>query len=67
MRATIIQQLKPNDSSSIYHIFERLNTGGVNLNPMEIRQCIGYQPFIQMLEQVDRVDSWRAVLGKYRG
>jgi Protein of unknown function DUF262 len=64
MRATIIQQLKPDDSSSIYHIFERLNTGGVNLNPMEIRQCIGYQPFIKMLQEINHADSWRALLGK---
>ena len=64
MRSTIIQQLKPNDSSSIYHIFERLNTGGVNLNPMEIRQCIGYQPFIQILQQLNRSASWRSLIGQ---
>jgi Protein of unknown function DUF262 len=64
MRATIIQQLKPDDSSSIYHIFERLNTGGVNLNPMEIRQSIGYQPFIAVLRQLNKLDAWRAIIGQ---
>ena len=39
LRATIIQQLNPDDESSIFHIFERLNTGGKNLNPMEVRRC----------------------------
>jgi hypothetical protein len=64
MRATVIQQLRPDYNSSIYHIFERLNTGGVNLNPMEIRQCLGYQPFIKLLQELNRNDSWRALLGK---
>ncbi|MFZ5981682.1 MAG: DUF262 domain-containing protein, partial [Candidatus Zixiibacteriota bacterium] len=32
LRATIVQQLSPEDDSSIYHVFERLNTGGLNLN-----------------------------------
>jgi hypothetical protein len=64
MRATIIQQLKPDDSSSIYHIFERLNTGGVNLNPMEIRQSIGYQPFISVLRDLNKLDAWRGLLGQ---
>ena len=64
MRATIIHHFKPDDSSSIYHIFERLNTGGVNLNPMEIRQCIGYQPFIETLQELNRLESWRTLIGK---
>jgi len=63
MRATIIQQLSPDDNSSIYQIFERLNTGGVNLNPMEVRRCVSYGPFIQLLEEVNNHPSWRNCLG----
>ena len=64
MRATIIQQLSPDDNSSVYHIFERLNTGGVNLNPMEVRKCISYGPFISRLEKTNSASSWRTCLGK---
>ena len=39
LRATVVQQLGPHDDSSVFHIFERLNTGGINLNPMEIRSA----------------------------
>ncbi|QJB68209.1 DUF262 domain-containing protein [Parasphingorhabdus halotolerans] len=64
LRATIIQQINPLDDTSIYHVFERLNTGGVNLNPMEVRQCVSYGPFIEGLKQINEVDSWRKIIGK---
>ncbi len=41
IHATIIKQNVPlDDDSSIYHIFERLNTGSVPLQPQEIRSAI---------------------------
>ena len=40
LRAVVIQQTNPKDNSSIYKIFERLNTGGLRLNAMEVRQCV---------------------------
>lgn len=64
LRATIIQQLDPEDDSSIYHIFERLNTGGVNLNPMEIRKCVYRGPFYALLEELNGNELWQAILGR---
>ena len=63
LRATIIQQLDPHDDSSIYYIFERLNTGGVNLNPMEVRRCVYYGDFIRRLEELNSYEPWRRILG----
>ncbi|QVM98585.1 DUF262 domain-containing protein [Pseudomonas sp. SORT22] len=63
LRATIIQQLDPHDDSSIYYIFERLNTGGINLNPMEVRRCVYYGDFIRRLENMNLNSSWRKILG----
>ena len=41
LRATIIKQMNPKkDVTSIYHIFERLNTGGMRLLDQEVRNCI---------------------------
>ncbi|MCG8349494.1 MAG: DUF262 domain-containing protein, partial [Chloroflexales bacterium] len=42
IHATVIKQEDPKeeDSSSIYYIFERLNTGGMSLQPQEIRASI---------------------------
>ena len=63
MRATIIQQLEPKDKTSIYSIFERLNTGGVNLSPMEVRMCVSAGKFIDMLSRLNRHPNWRKIYG----
>lgn len=64
MRAVIIQQLDPGDDSSIYHIFERLNTGGMNLNPMEIRQCVSFGRFVDVLKEMNSDENWMKIVGK---
>jgi len=64
MRATIIQQLNPDDKSSIYYIFERLNTGGVNLNPMEVRMCIAEGTFTELLRELNDLSDWRHLIQK---
>lgn len=64
LRATIIQQLSPDDDTSVYQIFERLNTGGVNLNPMEIRQSVSYGPFVDVLKSMNMDADWQTILGR---
>lgn len=64
LRATVVQQLDPEDDSSIYHVFERLNTGGVNLNPMEVRKCVYFGDYFQLLEELNEYPAWRKILGK---
>jgi hypothetical protein len=66
LRATVIQQLHPGDHSSVYLIFERLNTGGTQLNPMEIRKCLYTGPAYQLLETLNATSDWRGLLGKPR-
>lgn len=62
LSATIIRQSQPNDDSSIYKIFERLNTGGEKLNNMEVRRCIAYGRFLKLLEDVNENNSWKQIL-----
>lgn len=64
LRATVVQQLDPQDDSSVYHIFERLNTGGINLNPMEIRKCVYFGDFFLHLEELNTFEPWRLLIGK---
>ena len=63
LRAIVIQQTNPKDNSSIYHIFERLNTGGIRLNPMEVRQCVYESEFLSDLKTLNEMPEWQKLLG----
>lgn len=65
LRAVNIRQLAPNDqSTSMYHIFERLNTGGTPLKPQEIRNCVYHGGIIDVLNNLNIDDNWRIIIGK---
>jgi len=64
LRAFVVRQLNPQDTTSAYHIFERLNTGGTHLVSQEIRNCIFSGPFNELLSSLNGKSSWRKVFGK---
>ncbi len=62
IHATVVRQDKPtDDNSSIYQIFERLNTGGEHLTPQEIRACIYHGKFNELLHELNEYEPWRLV------
>ncbi len=64
IHSTIVKQDAPSeDNSSIYMIFERLNTGGTPLQPQEIRACVYYGAFNELLTKLTENASWRAIFG----
>lgn len=64
LHATVIKQETPDDDeSSIYMVFERLNTGGTPLQPQEIRACIYYGPFNEFLSELVAQPAWREIFG----
>lgn len=64
IRNIIVKQLRPSDGdSSVYEMFSRLNSGGVNLRPQEIRSSLYYSPFMAMLAEFNLTEHWRSVLG----
>ena len=63
LRVIVIEQLDPEDDTSIYHIFERLNTGGTGLTPQEIRNCTSHGPFNDLLAKLNQDRSWRDIFG----
>jgi Protein of unknown function DUF262 len=65
IHATIVRQDEPTeDQSSIYVIFERLNAGGVNLQPQEVRVALYHGEFVRVLRELNDVDKWRALYGR---
>lgn len=65
LRAMNIRQLNPvGESTSAYHIFERLNTGGTPLRPQEIRNCVFRGRFSKLLKEANKNDNWRKIIGR---
>lgn len=64
IHATIVKQDEPSeDNSSIYLIFERLNTGGMLLQPQEIRSAIYQGEFADLLKHLNDYPAWRELYG----
>jgi hypothetical protein len=65
IHATVVKQDVPDDNeSSIYLIFERLNSSGRPLTPQEIRACIYYGEFNEYLNSAILQKDWRTIFGK---
>lgn len=64
IRNVIIKQNSPQgDDSSMYEVFNRLNTGGINLKPQEIRTSMYHSSFYEMLYRANSLPAWRRLLG----
>lgn len=64
LRAIIVQQTVPEDNSSVYHVFERLNTGGTHLNPQEVRNSAAHGPFNDLVVELNNNFGWRQIFGR---
>ena len=63
IRNIVVRQNRPSaDDSSIYEIFNRLNSGGVNLRPQEIRTSMYHSKFYDMLYKINLEEGWRKIL-----
>lgn len=64
IRNVIVKQVSPReDDSPIYEIFNRLNSGGVNLTPQEIRMSLYHSDFYKMLDRINIRTEWRRFVG----
>lgn len=63
IRCVVVKQNVPkDDNSSVFEIFNRLNTGGVNLMPQEIRCSLYHSEFIDMIVRLNLNETWRQFL-----
>lgn len=67
MRVVNIKQLAPSDDdTSMYYVFERLNTGGTPLRPQEIRNCVFSGDIVKELRELNDLPEWRAIIGRQK-
>jgi Protein of unknown function DUF262 len=64
LRAINIKQITPDcDSDSVFHIFERLNTGGTRLKAQEIRNAVYRGKIVDELKKLNEDVNWQNILG----
>ena len=71
IHATIVSQERPPEqeegeetySSSIYYLFERINTEGTPLQPQEIRTAIYRGELVDLLGRLNGIAAWREIYG----
>ncbi|MHB1523374.1 MAG: GmrSD restriction endonuclease domain-containing protein [Candidatus Dormibacteria bacterium] len=64
IHATVLSQ-DPSVTSqaAVYSIFERLNTGGSQLQPQEIRVALYSGPFLRVISELNGDTNWRQLYG----
>ncbi|WP_049721911.1 DUF262 domain-containing protein [Gilvimarinus polysaccharolyticus] len=64
IHAIVFEQTKPKENdTSLYQIFERINTGGRALAAQEIRNCVYQGNLNSMLIDANRNEDWRYFMG----
>ena len=65
IHATVVKQTAPpGNDTSLYHIFERLNSGGRRLTEQEMRLAIYHGNFLDFLKELNLFEPWRSIFGK---
>lgn len=60
----IFEQKKPeNGDTSLYQVFERINTSGRTLTPQEIRNCVYQGSMNTLLFELNKNSKWRELYG----
>jgi hypothetical protein len=65
LHAIVFKQDEPSeDESSVYEVFQRLNTGGKKLTPQEVRSAVHHSGRIRdLLGELNQYASWRDIYG----
>lgn len=65
VQATIVKSDgTPSSLESIYNIFERLNSGGTQLTPHEIRVALYAGELVDFIEELNSLADWRGLYGR---
>ena len=65
IHATVVKQDMPSeDNTSVYHIFDRINSSGTRLSPQEMRSAMYHGKLIDKLSDLNDYSVWRSIFGK---
>lgn len=65
IHAIVFMQKSPTDGdTSLFQVFERINSGGRSLLPQEIRNCVYQGPFNSLLFELNKNPIWRKLWGR---
>ena len=65
IHATIVKQdAPPDDDTSLYQLFSRLNSIGRHLNPQELRCALYHGEFIDAVKTLNDHEGWRSIFGR---
>ena len=65
IHATVVKQDSPaTDDTSVYHIFDRINSGGRRLTQQEIRSALYHGKLIDALGAINKYHGWRSIFGR---
>lgn len=65
IHAIVFMQKSPVEGdTSLFQVFERINSGGRSLLPQEIRNCVYQGPFNSLLFELNSDSTWRKLWGK---
>ena len=65
IHATVVKQDAPSeDNTSVYHIFDRINSSGTRLTSQEMRSAIYHGKLIDELATLNGDPVWRTLFGK---
>jgi hypothetical protein len=59
-----VQERPEGSNTSLYQVFERINTSGRTLFPQEIRNCVYQGPLNSLLVDLNRHPNWRTLYGQ---
>ena len=65
IHATVVKQLEPSEEdTSLYHIFERLNSSGRRLTDQEMRIALFHGKLIEKIKEINLHVTWRTAFGR---
>jgi len=63
IQATVVIP-KQDNLEAVYFVFERINSGGIKLQPQEIRVALYSGELIHLLRELNSNEAWRSIFGR---